>query len=432
MKRLHPAKILVLGYIFYSIVGCIILSLPVCHREEIHFLDNYFTAISAVSTTGLATIDIGAKYNFLGQLAILIMVQLGGIGYMTFSSFILLCTSQKLSAYRRKIGASTFAFPKDFSFHEFIFSVIIFSFLCELIGAVALSIVFWKQGIDQFIWNGIFHSVSAFCTAGLSLFQDGFISLQTNIECNLIICILMILGSLGFIVSLDFYKKFSREKKDISFTTKVILVSTFLFASIGTILFFSLETITDQSNLFREWMIGFFQVVSAMTTTGFNSVDIGTIIPPMIILLAFLSTFGSAPSGTGGGLKNTSFTTLVFFVKNTLKGKPTTIWNHIIPANRVKIATVAFIYYIFSLSFALFLLSTSEHHNTLSVFFEAVNALNNSGLSMGLTAELTNFGKALICILMLMGRVGILTFGVAISSQAEEKDSLYKKAELII
>jgi len=431
MKRLHPAKILLLGYLLYSIIGCMILSLPICHREPIDFLDNYFTAISAVSTTGLSTIDIGTKYNFFGQFIILSLIQFGGIGYMTFSSFILLCTAQKLSAYRKKIGTSTFSLPTHFSIQEFIFSVIVFSFICEFLGAIALSIIFWHHNVDQFLWAGIFHSVSAFCTAGFSIFSDGLTAFQTDIECNLVLCLLTIFGSLGFIVSLDFYKKWIGEKKILSFTTKIILIITLAFLSMGTVVFFFLETLSDHSSTLQKWMIGLFQVTSATTTTGFNSTDIGTLSTPMLILLMFLSTFGSAPSGTGGGLKNTTFATVVSFVKNTLRGQPTEIWHRTISANRVKIATVAFIYYVFSLSFVLFLLTISEKQLFLTLFFEAANALNNSGLSMGLTSELTDLGKTFISLLMLMGRVGVLTFGVAISSQKETKELSRKTAELI-
>ena len=431
MRRLHPAKILVLGYFFYALIGCMILWLPICHLKEAHFLDHFFTAVSAVSTTGLTTIDIGTTYNLFGQCVIAILIQLGGIGYMTFSSFILLCTAQKLSAYRRKVGASTFAFPNHFSIHEFIISVIVFSFICEFIGTCALSFFFWQHGAEQFFWKAIFHSISAFCTAGFSLFGDSLNALQENVWFTFIISSLSILGSLGFIVALDFYKRITGEKDSISFTTKIILVMTLLFLTIGTGVFFFMETISSKHSVWQEWMIGFFQVTSAVTTTGFSTVDIGSLSTPMLILLAFLSTFGAAPSGTGGGIKNTTFATLVSFVKQTLKGKPTTILNHIISASPVKIATVAFIYYVFSLSLALFLIVFFEKGSFLPVFFEAANALNNSGLSMGLTPELTNFGKVIISVLMLMGRVGILTFGVAISSQEDSRSSAYKKAELI-
>lgn len=432
MNRFHPSKILVLAYLFYSCLGFFILALPICHEKEIPLIDTFFTSVSALSTTGLASIDIGSEYNLLGQIVIIILIQLGGIGYMTFSSFVLLCTSQKLSAYRRKIGASTFAFPKDFSIHEFIKSVIIYSFLCELIGAIILSLFFWSQGIERFIWQGIFHSISSFCTAGISLFKNSFIPFQENIGFIFVVSAQMILGSLGFIVALDFYKKWRKEKKSVSFTTRVILAMTLLFLVGGTLIFFVLETIKYENILFDEWMIAIFQTVSAVTTTGFNSVDIGILSSSMLILLSFLSTFGAAPSGTGGGLKNTAFASLVAFVKNTLKGKPTTLWHHIIPPNRVRIATVAFIWYIFSLSLAFFLLTISEGSaKPLDIFFEAANALNNSGLSTGLTFVLTDFGKCCISFLMIMGRVGVLTFGVAISSHKEETDRVYKKAELI-
>lgn len=431
MKRLHPAKILVLGYLFYSIIGCLLLSLPLCHSKPIHFLDTYFTAISAVSTTGLATIDIGSAYNLLGQIVILLLIQLGGIGYMTFSSFIVLCTSQRLSAYRRKIGASSFPLPKDFSIHEFIYSVIIFSSLCELIGAISLSIVFWHHGVENWLWSGIFHSISAFCTAGLSTFSNGFESFHGSVACNIIVSTLAILGSLGFIVALDFYKKWTKQKSALSFTTRVILITTFTFLIFGTVIFFGIEHFSDNLSSTQEWLIAVFQVVSATTTTGFNSVDIGTLSAPILILMAFLATFGSAPSGTGGGLKNTTFATLVPFVKSTLRDQPTTLWHHTISINRIKIATVAFIYYVFSMSIALFVLSISEHRPILDIFFEAANAINNSGLSTGLTEHLTSFGKIFIILLMLMGRVGVLTFGVAISSQSDEKLFPHKRAELV-
>ena len=237
---------------------------------------------------------------------------------------------------------------------------------------------------------------------------------------------------MGFIVSLDFYQRLTGKKDALSFTTKVILIMSLLFLVLGTVLFFVLAPIEQGETLFQEWMIGLFQVISATTTMGFYTVEISTLSNSMLILLTVLSTFGSAPSGTGGGLKNTAFTTLFAFVKSTLKGKPVSIWNHEIPSKRVKYATVAFIYYIFSLSVGVFLLSISEKLDISAIFFETANALNNSGLSVGITSKLTVFGKVLICILMLMGRVGVLTFGIAISSQKDDKEYKYEKAELIV
>lgn len=432
LKHLHPAKILVIGYLFYSIIGCLLLSLPISHEKPIAFLDNFFTAIAAVSTTGLSTIDLWTNYNFFGQIIILLLIQLGGIGYMTFSSFILLCTTQKLSAYRKKIGASTFSFPKDFSIQEFIGSVILYSLLCELLGAALLSLVFWEHGIESYLWYGIFHSISAFCTAGLSLFNNGFIPFKDNILFNLLISILAILGSLGFIVPLDFYKRFTENKTAISFTTKVILFITFTFLFFGTILFFFLSAPVEETTLSQKWMVSFFQITSATTTMGFYTMDIASLSNSTLILLTFLSTFGSAPSGTGGGLKNTAFASLYAFVKNTLKGQPASLWNHEIPSKRIKIATVAFVYYVFMLSTGVFLLSLTENQSISWIFFEVANALNNSGLSIGFTDKLTDFGKVLIALSMLMGRAGVLTFGIAISSQKDEKNIPYKKAELVI
>ncbi|HSX37897.1 MAG TPA: potassium transporter TrkG [Chlamydiales bacterium] len=433
MKHWHPAKVLVLGYLFYSIIGCLLLSLPFCHKQETTLLDDYFVAISAASTTGLAPIDIGSTYNLLGQIIIVILIQLGGIGYMTFSSCVLLFTTGTLSHYRKKIGSHVLPFPKNFSVKEFIYSIISFTLICEFIGAISLSIVFYMKGVDQFVWYGIFHGVSAFCTAGLSLFSDGFVSFQNDVWLNLIICFLAIFGGLGFIIALDCYKNWTGQEKSFSFTSKVILAVTACFLIFGTFIYFFLEPNPNGSthSIFQRAMIGFFQIMSASTTVGYNTVDIGMLKTPVLMVLIFCSTFGSAPSGTGGGLKNTAFATLLALVKNTVQDKPITLWNHEIHLKRIKIATVAFIFYSFCIFLSMFLLSCSEKAGFLAIFFEAANALNNSGLSMGLTSNLTVVGKIFLSLLMLIGRAGVLTFGFAISSQRE--DTVYaKKAELIL
>ena len=182
-------------------------------------LDNFFTALSAVSTTGLATVDVGSVYSIFGQIIIFLLFQVGGVGYMTFISFMYLAIHNKLQGITKKIASATFSLPKGFNIHRFFFHVVMFTLCCEFIGAVALSIIFSYHGIANPIWYGIFHSVSAFCTAGISLLSDSFVDFKYDIWINLTLGILSILGgSLGFIVWLDVYKRIKGERKRLLFT----------------------------------------------------------------------------------------------------------------------------------------------------------------------------------------------------------------------
>ena len=426
LAQLRPEQTLIIGYLFYALIGWLLLAIPVSHVNQSSIMDTFFTAISAVSTTGLATVDIGTTYSFWGHLIILCLIQIGGIGYMTIVSFVFLATGHKLFYETEKMTAATFLLPDKFTFREFITQVIVFTTTLELLGAIALSIFFKYQGIENPIWNGIFHSISAFCTAGFCLFPDGFIQFQYNLCFNLMISVLSIAGALGFIVWFNFYKIFSREKLSLIFTTKVILSLTFSFIVIGSLTYFFLERVSGSS---KEWTLAFFQTISAATTTGFNTVDIGHLKEPTLVLLFFLMVFGASPSGTGGGLKNNTFSALVGLVKSTIKGREAvSFWLREIPPKRLQIATATLAYYGFVLIFAVFWLSVVEEKGFLSLLFEAASALGATGLSMGITADLTALGKGIICLLMLMGRVGILSFGLAISRH-EKKKKLHTQDE---
>ena len=418
LRALHPAKLLVLGYLIYALAGWLLLLLPICHKQPVSILDDFFVAISAVSTTGLATIDIGTVYSFFGQLVLLFLVQLGGLGYMTISSFIILRTTGELTGIRKKLTASNFSLPNDVLMKEFLHHVIIFTFICEAIGAVALSLLFYHAGVVNPIWNGIFHSVSSFSTAGLSLFNDSFVSFQFAGWMNAILITLCVLGSIGFIVCYDFYKKWAGEKDHLFFTTKIILWATSAFLLVGSTLFFFLETPPPGATIFDRWIAALFQIVTATTTTGYNTLDIGSLSSSLLLLLLFCSLFGASPAGTGGGLKNTTFIALLGLVKSIVQmRKSIFFWKHEIPWKRVRIATASSIFYGFILFPILFLLTLFEKGPFLPIFFEAVSALNNLGLSMGLTSNLTFSGKILISLLMLIGRTGVLTFGIAISGK---------------
>jgi len=179
-QNISAPKLLVMGYASYVFVGWVLLCTPWSMIKPVSGIDNLFTSMSAVSTTGLTTVDVGTSYTLLGQIIILLLIQVGGIGYMTFSSFVLLTTSHRLSEFRGKITKATFPLPKDFNPKNFIIDVMVFTFICEFIGAVALYFMFRSDEVSNAFWQAIFHSVSAFCTAGFSLFPTSFEGFKDN------------------------------------------------------------------------------------------------------------------------------------------------------------------------------------------------------------------------------------------------------------
>lgn len=425
----QPAKAIFIGYLSYIIIGWIALSTPFFQNTEVNGIDNLFIATSAVSTTGLVTIDVASSYNFWGQLIVLLLFQAGGLGYMTFSSFVALSIGSRLTRTREAISKSAFSLPEGFEIGDFLKNVILFTFVSELIGACWLYFVFSSEGLDNSLWLSIFHSISAFCTAGFSLFPNGFVTYRDSVSVNFILSLLSYLGAIGFIVFADIMQNFRGQRKSLLFTSKVILSMTLWITVIGTFLIFVSEPGIQSLSPFNRFLSSLFQVMTASTTVGFNTLDIGTLSKSTLVILTFAMIFGASPSGTGGGLKLTTLSALIGLVKSILKGRNSIRFRkREIPERRLHTAIASFTYYIFVLFVFLFLL-TALHPEIefLKILFEAASALGTVGISMGITADFGFTAKVLIVILMLMGRVGILTFGIALSthdeSREEENDS---------
>ena len=202
LKAFDPIKLVVLGYLAYMMAGWGLLSLPVSQPAgvEVGALDNLFIAASAVSTTGLVTVDPGTSYSAFGQAVILILIQAGGLGYMTFSSFVAISLSTRMSRFRHQVTSTAFALPTGFEPRRFIRRVVVFSLVAESLGALALWAAFVEAGVDDPVWSAVFHSVSAFCTAGFSLYATSFEGFASNVWVLVILSVLSLLGAIGFIV----------------------------------------------------------------------------------------------------------------------------------------------------------------------------------------------------------------------------------------
>jgi len=429
-----PQMNLVWGFFLYTLIGFILLSIPLFHKTDIYFLDNLFISTSAISTTGLVTISVFDSYNFFGQFVIMALIQIGGIGYMTLTTYYLIFTTKKITHWHSKLIGAEFTLPNTIQIKDFIKSVIVFTLIMETIGAILFYFAFTNSGMGSLkaIWFSVFHSISSFCTAGFGLFNDGFESYQDNTFINTIISVLAISGSLGFIVITDLWYRIRGKSKEISFTTKIIVYGFLFLLFIGTLLIYITESpsiLGSNSSL----MTSFFQAMSAMTTVGFNTIPIGELSLPILLLVTFLMYIGASPSGTAGGMKITTLTAMLSILKSRLFGqKKITFLNRLIPFERIYVATSTFMLYTSLIFLFSFLLSYFESFSFESILFEVASALGTVGLSTGITGDLSNIGKTLIIILMFIGRVGVLTFGFALLQQKDADSKKIRADDLAV
>lgn len=431
-----PQMNLVLGFLLYVAAGFLLLSIPLFHKSSVSLLDNLFIASSAISTTGLVTVSIFDSYNFFGQLVIMLLIQIGGIGYMTLTTYYLLLTTKRITHWHSRLIGAEFTLPETIRIKDFIRSVIIFTIVMEVLGSVAFYLALAPTDITaiQLTWFSIFHSVSAFCTAGFALFNDSFMGYQDNVAINTIIAVLAIAGSLGFIVITDLWYRISGKSKSLSFTTQIIVYGFLILLSMGTLLLYLFEPLL-QPDTGHSLLQAFFQAMTAMTTVGFNTVDTGQLALPSLLLVLFLMYIGASPSGTAGGMKITTLTAMISVLKSRLFGqKRITFMNRTIPFERLYVATATFMLYTSMIFFFTFVLAFSEDpsFSFRSLLFEVASALGTVGLSTGITAELSPIGKLMITVIMFIGRVGVLTFGFALLQRKRADETQSTKDDLAI
>lgn len=422
--RLNPQQSLFFGFFMYMILGWIFLSLPFSQKIPTNFIDTLFTSTSALSTTGLATVSTFDNYTFFGQFIILTLIQIGGIGYMTLTTYILLSTTKQITHWHKKILYNEFTMPKEFKVQDFLKSVIVFTFTIEIIGAILFYFAFRPIHSDTLftVWTSIFHSISSFCTAGFSLYNTSFEGYATHTFLNGIVMFLTISGGLGFIVVTDIWYYFSKKSNSISFTTKMISLSFFGVLFIAFLIQFFGDNTIQHYDLFTRIQISLFTTVNAITTAGFNSIPLGNLTLGILLTMIFLMYVGAAPSSTGGGMKITTLTAVIAIVKSKVRNQTkVTYLGKKIPADRLEMAVSTFVFYTAILLFSVFLLSFTENHSLEKLLFEATSAIGTVGLSMGITGSLSIWGKIILISIMFIGRVGVITFGLAILAKKQHK-----------
>lgn len=418
-----PERNIVLAYLFYILLGFGLLMLPWSHTAaECGWVDDLFTAVSAVSTTGLATVDIPGAYTPFGQCVILLLIQIGSIGYMTISSYLMLHLARRIPERNFKVIRTALPTPGELNVKRLIDNLVHFTLIFELTGFIALWIAFGSNGVEHPAWDALFISISSFGTAGFSTFHDSLCSFRNNLPVNVIVSVLSFAGAMGFIVITDIRNKCTNRHYKVTFTTRIILAMTTAMTIAGTVALTVFPATGQSENLAARVLEAFFQTMSAMTTVGYNTFDLATLAPVSVLLLTVIMFVGASPSGTGGGVKCTTISAVYAFVMSRLRGdNEVTLRGNRLPSNRVDSALANILIYGVALLAGVALLVVSEDTPMSSLLFEAASALGTVGISLGVTPELSVFGKLVVVLLMYIGRIGVLNLGIALSIHALRK-----------
>ncbi len=414
-SRLRPVQQLVAGFALYAAIGTTLLSLPLAQERPARVIDNAFNAVSAISTTGLTTISVSDHYNFFGEFVVLALFQVGGVGFMTLSSLFMLARGKELAPPRVSVLKAGFALPHYFVMQHFLVHVVVFTAVCESIGAALLWWRFSAAGVEDPLWSAIFHAVSAFATAGFSLNNTSMEPFAADWSVNLVIGVLSYLGAVGFIVAQDVWYSIRLRERMLTFSSRVILSMTAVIFVGGTVSLFFAEPSLRSLPLDQRLLASMFQTMTASTTAGFNTIPIGSMAAPALVIIMIAMLIGASPSGTGGGIKTTSVSAILGNLWSVLRGRKNVVWlSHEIPLVRVLYAFAATSLYLIGLCAGVLILCFTESKPFLPIVFEAASAIGTVGLSMGITGDLSTGGKLAIIVLMFAGRCGPLTIGLAL------------------
>lgn len=430
---MKPIQILVLGYILIVVIGSLVLRLPVSSSSSTPqpYIDALFTSTSAVSTTGLIVVDTGTFYSLFGQAIILLLFQIGGLGYMVFVVLMVYAVGKKPSLISAVTLQESLSGVTLGNMKKFLKAVIMFTVLFEGVGAFLLFIA-WRTefSVVQSAYLGIFHSVSAFCTSGFSIFSDSFIAYRMNWGVTTVVSAVSIAGGLGFIVLADIQNMIRKRMSHIrprylSLHTKMTLTITAVLLAGGVGIIFAAESGFPVK---ERIALSVFQTVSASSTTGFNSIAIESLGNTSIFFIIILMFIGASPGGSGGGIKVTAFGSMTFLALAIIRRKEdVTIFERRVPPDIVRRSFVIGFMMLVWVIIVTMVLTATESGTFLEILFEVVSAAGTVGLSVGLTGSLTGIGKMLIIVTMIIGRVGPLA--VAFSLIGETKPIAVKYAE---
>ncbi len=417
-----PPAILILIYLGLIILGALVLWTPLANRTGISLSDAFFTSTSAVTVTGLVVVDTGSVFTLFGQAVIAILIQLGGLGLMTFAVLVLSALGIPVGMPQRIILREDLNQSSVHNITTLVKMILKIAIMVELIGAILLCIVFvpdygWGQGI----WQAVFHSISAFNNAGFGLSPDSLTRWVSDPIINIVIPALFILGGIGFIVIADIWEK--RTWHGLSLHSKLMLVGSLILILWAWLTFALLEwnnpgTLgqlgTTSARLWASW----FQAVSPRTA-GFNTIDYANVHESTALMTMTLMLVGGGSTSTAGGIK---VTTLIVLILATVaffrRSKNLHAFGRSMGSEEVFKVMALTTMSILLVLFGIFVMSISHDGEFIDLAFEVTSAFGTVGLSRGATAELDGIGRAMIILVMFLGRVGPLTLGFFLATQS--------------
>lgn len=415
--------------------------MPFAHNGELRFIDALFTSTSAVCVTGLIVKETPVDFSPFGQIIIMILIQIGGLGYMTAVTFLAVIRRQKIGHRDRLILQESLNYPGMNGLVRFLKIVFGSIFVIELIGMLVLTLRFWiDMPLEKAAWFGVFHAISAFNNAGFSLFSDSMMSYRGDITINIIIPILIIFGGVGYLVLIEIYHYQQRKILRLSTHTKIVLIMTSVLIILGMGLLLSLEWNNALKDLsWKEKLLTSWFASVNYRTAGFNSIDLSTLSDANLFFSTFFMMIGGAPGGTAGGIKVTAIALALIGVWYTLRGETRAhIFRRSISSYQISKAYSIIFIALFYVVASTVLLSEVERLPFLRILFEACSAFGTVGLSTGdggvlsYSALFSDWGKANIILLMFMGRIGVFAFTVVIVGKAVQSRIKYAEAKVVL
>jgi trk system potassium uptake protein TrkH len=394
--------------------------------------------------TGLVVVDTGKDLSTVGQVVTLLLIQIGGLGIITFSTVFFVLMGRGISFKGREIVQTTFLHTPTRNFFVILKSVLWFTFITEALGTLFLFIRFSHDlPVETAFYNGLYHAVSAFNNAGFSLFSDSLIGYQGDLIVNLTVMGLIVHGGIGFIVQNEILSRLRGLSRKLSIHTKIVVITTIILILTGAILFYVFERnhIIKDAPILTRILASLFQAVTPRTA-GFNTVDIGALTNATLLLVLVLMFIGASPGSTGGGIKTTSAALLVMLMWSRLKGRlDVSTFNRTIPREIIS-RTISII---FASAFSVAIITSvlliagggdlpplESRHHFVEYLFDTVSAFGTVGLSMGVTPKLNDIQKLALVLMMFVGRVGPLTLAFSLSRSTGGKALTYAEEGVMV
>ncbi len=457
-RRLQPEMMFASSFVTIIFIGAALLMLPKAHQEPLDFTDALFTSTSAVCITGLTTVDISATFTLTGQVILLLLIQIGGIGVMTFTSFIALSFFTQ-SSFNDQMALKNILSEESMNN---IFRTLFYTFFTTLIiEAIGTWVIWWeiryipREIIPHRTFFAVFHAVSAFCNAGFSTLHDNLYNpaIRHLYGFQTWISVLIILGGIGFPIVFNYGKLINHKIRNVIYrltgsskrmpshvrivntTTRIVITTTFFLLIGGTLLFWLFENNTLLHDLpLRGKLAVSFLGATTCRTAGFNSFSIQALTAPTLALTMFLMWIGASPLSTGGGIKTTTFTIALKSIFSTLRNKENVeIFKRQIPNENIKRAYTIILLSILWIFAATLIIAALHPQNRISdILFEVISAISTVGLSIDFTPQLNTAGKIIICLTMFAGRVGLITLLSGIIHQQTSQNYTYAEENIIL